>query len=133
MIADTWADVLSADVSANDAPAAELATPPSVPRVLVVGVTSSALVSLTQSLLREGARVWTTTQLAELPILLAGREWAYVMVEHSIAAMVRGELDALGLDTPLEPFTTRALDDWSTHVLPLDADEVLALLARHAA
>lgn len=130
VIVDTWADVLS---PANDGPVSSEETSSSSMRVLVVGVTTSAVVSLARSFLREGVRPWTTTQLEELPTLLAGGEWAYVMVEHSLEAMVREQLRVLGRDTPVERFATRALDDWSTHVLPLDTDDVHALSARHAA
>jgi hypothetical protein len=91
------------------------------------------VVSLARSFLREGARAWTTTQLDELPSLLAGGEWTYVMAEHSIEAVVREHLRSLHRETPVERFATRALDDWSTHVLPLDTEQIAALQARHAA
>lgn len=129
VVVDTWAATLS---SANDAPVVEEAAASAV-RVLVVGVTAAAVVSLARSVLREGVRAWTTTQLDELPSLLAGGEWAYVMAEHSIEAVVREHLRSLHRETPVERFATRALDDWSTHVLPLDTEQIAALQARHAA
>jgi hypothetical protein len=128
LVVDTWAATLS---SANDAPVVEEAAGSAV-RVLVVGVTPVAVVSLARSFLREGVRAWTTTQLEELPSLLAGGEWAYVMAEHSIEAIVREHLRSLRRDTPVERFATRPLDDWSTHVLPLDTAQITALQARHA-
>ncbi len=132
VIVDTWADVLS---PANDTPEPQgsLADPASAPRVLVVGAVIADALSVARSFAREGARPWTTTQTGELALLLAGTEWHSIMVDHALEAMVRGHLRALGRDTPVAVFATRPLDDWSTHVLPLEADDVCALLARRAA